>query len=141
MTIVALLRKQRTTRSTTVFAGPGTDIRTMYVENEALEADQEMVMAVVEFTFLGAETITFVDFLAEHVEFDDDAKITVGEIWAGWAACCGTDPRERLVGGVSRQDVSKLFRAQFGAPEQTRARIDGRVQRCWAGYRLKESGG
>ena len=55
MTIVARLVKQKVTKRTTVFVGPGMELRTEYVENEALETEQETEMAVVEFALPGLE--------------------------------------------------------------------------------------
>ena len=140
MTIIALLLKQKETRRTTVFVGPGTDIRTVYVENEALETGQEKEMAMVEFALLGPGAISFVEFLDDHIALDEAGRVTVGQIWDTWAVHCGTDAREKLIAGISRKDAGKLFGARFGASEQTRARIDGRVQRCWTGFRMIPAG-
>ena len=140
MGILALLSKDRDTKATTVFEGPGTGVRTVYVESDELPTDQDTVMAVVEFTPLGPEATSFVEFLGEHVEKHEGGRLTVGELWHVWAARNGTDPREKLIGGIGRQDAARFFRARFGAPGQTRSRIDGRVKRCWTGYRMIPSG-
>ena len=136
MSILALLSYDRLTKKTTVFEGPGTGIRSVYVESDELPIDQGPVMAVVEFTLLGPEETSFVEFLDDHVEKHEDGRITVVEFWDVWAARYGTDPSHKLIGGVSRHIAAKLFRARFGASEQTRARINGRVQRCWTGHRM-----
>ena len=136
MGILALLSKDRDTKATTVFEGPGTAIRTVYVEIDKLPTDQETVMAVVEFTPLGPEETSFVEFLDDHVETHEDGRITAGELWHLWAVRFDIDPRHKTIGGIGRKDAAKLFRARFGAAGQTRARIDGRVQRCWTGYRI-----
>ena len=136
MSILAVVSYDRVTKTTTVFEGPGTGIRSVYVESDDLPTNQDPVMAVVEFTLLGPEEISFVKFLDDHVENHEDGRITVGEMWDVWAARYGTDPREQVICGISHHAAAKLFRARFGASEQTRARINGRVQRCWTGYRM-----
>ena len=136
MSILAVVSYDRLTKNTTIFEGPGTGIRSVYVESDQLPTDQDPVMAVVEFTLLGPEEISFVEFLDEHVEKHEDGRIAVVEFWDVWAARYGTDPREQVICGVSRHIAAKLFRARFGASEQTRARINGRVQRCWTGHRM-----
>ena len=136
MGILAVVSKDRDTKTTTVFDGSGTGIRTVYVESDRLPTDQDTVMAVVEFTPLGPDETSFVEFLDGHVEEHKDGRLTVGELWHVWAARHDADPREKLVGGIGPQAAAKLFRARFGASEQSRARIDGRVQRCWIGYRM-----
>ena len=136
MTIIALVSKERVTTNTLVFQGPGTGIRTVYVEDGALLANDIMELALVEFIPLGPEAAAFVDFLDDRVEVFEEGRITSGEIWEGWTARCGAGPGGGPVEGISRQDAAKLFRARLGAQDQTRARINGRVQRCWRGYRL-----
>ena len=136
MTIIALVSKERVTTNTLVFQGPGTGIRTVYVEDGVLLANDAMELALVEFIPLGPEAAVFVDFLDDRVEVFEEGRITSGEIWEGWTARCGAGPGAGLVGGISRQKAAKLFRARLGAKDQTRARINGRVQRCWRGYRL-----
>ena len=121
MSILALLSYDRLTKATTVFEGPGTGIRSVYVESDDLPIDQDSVMAVVEFTLLGPEETSFVEFLDDHVEKHEDGRITVGDFWHVWAARYGTDPREQVICGVSRHIAAKLFRARFEASEQTRA--------------------
>ena len=140
MGILAVVSKERVTKTKTVFGGPGTGIWSLYVESDELPTGQDTVMAMVEFTPLGPEETSFVEFLDDHVEKHEDGRLTVGEMWHVWAARCDTDPREKLIGGIGSQDAAKLFRARFGASEQTRARIGGRVQRCWIGYRMMQSG-
>ena len=97
-------------------------------------------MAVVEFTPLGPEETSFVELLDEHVERHEDGRITLGGLWDLWAEHSDTDPREKLIGGIDRKRAAKLFRARLGPSELTRARINGRVQRCWTGYRMIPSG-
>ncbi len=84
----------------------------------------------------------FARFLGERVEEvdDDEAKVTLGQIWAAWAETHGADPGEKEIAGIRRSDVSDLFRDRFNAGELTRARVDGRVQLCWRGYRIVKSG-
>ena len=137
--ITLLMWKQRVTKRTTVFGGRETKIRPVYVESDELPAEPEPVLAIVEVSVCGPEAAVFVEFLDDGIERDDAGRITAGGIWAGWAAHRGADPGEDEIGGISRQDASRLFRLNFGEPEQTRARIDGRVQRCWIGYRLNVS--
>ena len=136
MSILALLSKDRETLKTTVFEGPGTGIRTVYVESDNWPNDLDPAMAVVEFTPLGPDAVSFVGFLDDHVEEHEDGQITIGDFWDAWVARCGADPSEKRIGGISRLQAARLFRARFGLSELTRARIGRNVQRCWFGYRM-----
>ena len=136
MGILALVSKKKLNKGTVVFEGLGTGIRSLYVERDEVPTARDTVMAVVEFTPLGPGETSFVEFLDKHVERNEDGRITVGELWHAWATRIGTDPRETLSGGIGRHEAARLFRARLGASEQTRARINGRVQRCWTGYRM-----
>jgi hypothetical protein len=74
MGILAVVSKDRDTKTTTVFDGSGTGIRTVYVESDRLPTDQDTVMAVVEFTPLGPDETSFVTFLDDHVERHEDGR-------------------------------------------------------------------
>ena len=52
----------------------------------------------------------------------------------------GAAEDEKEIEGIRLADVPDLFRDRFGAGEQTRVRIDGRVQRCWRDYHIVEGG-
>ena len=136
MSILTVLSKQRVTSGTVVFGGPGTGFRAVYVESNELPADEDTEMAMVEFTPLGPEETSFVAFLDSHVEEHEDGKITIGDFWDAWAVRYGADASKKLIGGITRLQAARLFRARFRVSEQTRAHIRGPVQRCWNGLRM-----
>ena len=141
--ILALMRWKQNTKNTQVFVGPGSAVRTMYVESSEIPEGQEAVLATVEITLHGSTASDFAQFLEEVVERDDAGRMTSDDLWAGWAAhhCSDPDDVDDVdIAGITRPDASELFRFLFGGPEKTRARVAGRVQRCWAGYRMGSIG-
>ena len=119
MSILAVVSYDRVTKATTVFEGPGTGIRSVYVESDQLPTDQDPVMAVVEFTLLGPEELSFVKFLDDHVEKHEDGRIAVVEFWDVWAARYGTDPREQA---DMAESVATPPRSSSGLGSELRSR-------------------
>ena len=140
MKIVALMARSRVTANYVVYEGSGAGVFMTYLERPALTEDRFPELVTVEVTVHEPEITAFRDFLANSIEAHDNGRITIADIWQAWAVHCGADPDDRLVGTIRQQDISTLFMGYFGAPEQGRARVDGRVQRCWTGYRMMEAG-
>lgn len=78
----------------------------------------------------------FSNFLADRVRENKDGVVTVGKIWTTWAEHHGVSRDQDEIGGVGLSQIPDMFRDHFNAGEQTRARVDGRVQRCWRGYTI-----
>lgn len=140
----AHMRLVRKTAATFV-VGPPPDVdsvvRTIYLEKRDLPSripDYVVVRVIVDESGAAAR---FTQFLEERVDRDDSsAVVTIGQIWAAWAAMHGADADEKTIEDIKREDVAELFRDRFNEGEQTRAKIDGRSQRCWRGYRIVDSG-
>ena len=79
MSILALLSYQRVTKTTTVFEGPGTGIRTVYVESDDLPIDQDPVMAVVESMKMENEIISDYDGTVSAVHVEEDQSVSEGD--------------------------------------------------------------
>ncbi len=83
----------------------------------------------------GDDIAAFDAFLRDSVRVTRTGRLTSRQLWSVWAARCGVDPGERVIDGVAFTDVSRRFRATFGAtaaPNPTR--IDGSHQRYWSGF-------
>ena len=79
----------------------------------------------------------FEAFLRDSVRVQRGNRLTSRQIWRVWAARCGAEPDDEVVGGVAFSDVSRRFRAVFGATTApTPARIDGSHQRYWSGFAI-----
>ena len=133
------LKQQRPTDGTYVLQplGAGSPVRVLYLEKDAFPDDVPEYIAVrIVLDDDGAMT-RFAQFLEDRVEIGDEAyKLTIGQIWSAWAGMHGADIEDREISGIKRADVPDLFMDRFGAGEMTRAKIGGRTQRCWRGYRI-----
>ena len=79
----------------------------------------------------------FVAFLRERVRVQRGGRLTSRQIWSVWAARWGADPADDPIAGVAFSDVSRQFRATFGATTApSPARIDGAHQRYWTGFAI-----
>ena len=136
MKMVALMERSRVTANYVVYESSGTDVFMTYLERHALTGNHLPELVTVEVTLHETEVTAFRDFLSGSIETHDSGRLTIADIWQAWAAQCEADPADRLIGAIRQQDVASFFRGHFGAPEQVRARLDGRVQRCWTGYRM-----
>ena len=86
----------------------------------------------------GADAIAAFDaFLKASVRVQRGGRITSRQIWEVWAARWGADSKERVIAGVRFIDVSRRFRATFGATAaKDPTRIDGELQRYFSGYAI-----
>ena len=76
-------------------------------------------------------------FLRERVRIRRGGRLTSRQIWSVWAARWGADPADDPIAGVAFSDVSRQFRATFGATTAPNpARIDGSHQRYWSGFAI-----
>ena len=142
MTIIrTALKRQRPTAATYVLEplGVGSPVRVLYLEQDAFPDDiPEYVAVRIVLDDDGAMT-RFAQFLEDRIEIGDSTyKLTIGQMWSAWAGMHGADVEERETAGIKRADVPDLFMDRFGADEMTRAKIDGRTQRCWRGYRIAD---
>lgn len=140
MKIVALMEWSRDTTNNVVYEGHGAGVAITYLERDALRDGRSHQLVTVEVTLHEPEVTVFRDFLADSIEAHESGRITISDIWRAWASQCEADPADRMIGAIRQQDVSNLLRGHFGAPERGRARVDGRVQRCWTGYRMIAAG-
>ena len=140
MTIVALTKRGRGTRNHIVYEGAAGGVLLTYIDRQVVPDDPVPELVTVEVTFHGPAVAAFRDFLADSIEVHDSGRITIAGIWEAWAAHWGVDPGDKLIGSIHWQDVTMHFRGHFLAPEQVRARVEGRVQRCWTGYRMRAAG-
>ena len=70
--------------------------------------------------------VAFDDFLRESVRVQWGGRLTSRQIWEVWAGRWGVNSNERLIAGVTFGDVSRRFRATFGATTaKNPTRIDG----------------
>ena len=136
MKMIALMERSRFTDNYVVYESGEADVYMTYLRRHGLNESHFPKLVTVEVTALEPEVIAFRDFIADNIEAHDSGRLTISDIWIAWAAHCGVDPADRMIGAIRQQDVTSLFRGRFGAPEQVRARVDGRVQRCWTGYRM-----
>ena len=123
-------------------SGAGFPVRTLYLEKRSVPSGLPDYVAVRLILDDSGAMGRFARFLEERVEEvdDDEAKITIGQIWAAWAETHGVGADEKEIAGIGRSDVGDLFRDRFNAGELTRGRVDGRVQLCWRGYRIVDGG-
>ena len=135
MKIIALLEWSRDTTNNVVYEGHGAGVAVTYLERNMLADDRIPHLVTVEVTLHEPEVMAFRDFLSSSIEAHDSGRITISDIWGAWAAHCEAHP-DKHIGAIRQQDIASLFRGLFGAPEQVRARVGGRVQRCWTGYRV-----
>ena len=140
VTISALLTELKLTEWSHVFRGKGTRIRRTNLDSESIPGNMEASLAEVTVTVYGPEALAYVEFLGERVERNEAGRLTAGDLWEAWADHCGTAPGRGDIAGISRQIALRLFKSHFEVSEQTRARIDGRVQRCWVGFRIDPAG-
>ena len=86
----------------------------------------------------GADAVAAFDaFLKASVRVQRGGRITSRQIWEVWAARWGADSKERVIAGVRFIDVSRRFRATFGATAaKDPTRIDGELQRYFSGYAI-----
>ena len=136
MSIIALTKRGRHTRNYVVYKGSAGGVLLTYIDRQVVPDDPVPELVTVEVTFHGPAVAAFRDFLADSIEVHDSGRITIADIWEAWAAHWGVDHGDNLIGSISQQDVTMHFRGHFLAPEQVRARVEGRVQRCWTGYRM-----
>ena len=136
MSIIALTERGRHTRNYVVYKGSAGGVLLTYIDRQVVPDDPVPELVTVEVTFHGPAVAAFRDFLADSIEVHDSGRITIADIWEAWAAHWGVDHGDNLIGSISQQDVTMHFRGHFLAPEQVRARVEGRVQRCWTGYRM-----
>ena len=136
MNIIALTKRGRDTRNYVVYEGSAGGVLLTYIDRQVVPDDPVPELVTVEVTFHGPAVAAFRDFLADSIEVHDSGRITIADIWEAWAAHWGVDHGDNLIGSISQQDVTMHFRGHFLAPEQVRARVEGRVQRCWTGYRM-----
>ena len=140
---------------------PDTPVTLAYVNKSALEdkfvADQEPIFfglspvtevvsgdqkqAAVEDVdeeIGGADALAVFDaFLRDTIRVKRGNRLTSRQIWAVWAARCGAEHDDEVVAGIAFTDVSRRFRAVFGATTApTPARIDGIHQRYWRGFEI-----
>ena len=103
-------------------------------EQEPATVDDTDVAAEVA----GADAIAaFDNFLRASVRVQRGGRLTTRQIWPVWAARWGADPADKVVGGVRYMDVSRRFRATFGATAaKDPTRIDGELQRYFSGYAI-----
>ena len=79
----------------------------------------------------------FEAFLRDSVRVRRGSRLTSRQIWSVWAARWGADPDDDPIAGVQFTDVSRRFRAVFGATTAPNpARIDGAHQRYWTGFAI-----
>ena len=76
-------------------------------------------------------------FLRDSVRVRRGSRLTSRQIWSVWAARWGAGPDDDPIAGVAFTDVSRQFRATFGATTAPNpARIAGIHQRYWAGFEI-----
>ena len=136
MNIIALTKRGRDTPNYFVYEGSAGGVLLTYIDRQVVPDDPVPELVTVEVVFHGPAVAAFRDFLADSIEVHDSGRITIADIWEAWAAHWGVDHGDNLIGSISQQDVTMHFRGHFLAPEQVRARVEGRVQRCWTGYRM-----
>ena len=141
MKMVALMKRARVTPNYVVYESGEADVYMTYLRRHGLSENRFPELVTVEVTLHEPEVVPFRDFLTDNVEAHDPGRLTISDIWNAWATHCGADPADKLVEGIRLQDVASLFRGCFGAPEQVRARVGERVQRCWTGYRMTQRPG
>ena len=117
-------------------------VRSLYLEKGSVPSGLPDYVAVRVIVDESGAMGQFAQFLEERVEKvdDDEAKITIGQIWDAWAGTHGAGTGESEIAGVRRSDVGEFFRDRFNADDLTRGRVDGRVQLCWRGYRIADAG-
>ena len=133
--IVIEMQFERETVNTIRYAAPGTPVPNLYVHKSAL-ADQPPKDIVVTIEAPEDHMTTLHEFLDTAVVRDPDRRLTSGQLWEAWAVHTDSDPGSDPIQGVRRQQIGRSFRERHGVPPATRARVDGRVQRVWVGWRL-----
>ena len=104
--------------------------------NEVVVEDENQTAADDEIARADASA-AFDDFLRESVRVQKGERLTSRQIWALWATRWNAEPDERVIARVRYDDVSRRFRATFGAvAEPVPTRIDGRSQRYWRGFTI-----
>ncbi|MCY4652124.1 MAG: hypothetical protein OXC95_03055 [Dehalococcoidia bacterium] len=138
------LKLERPTQATYVLQRLGAmfPVRSLYLEKESVPSGLPDYIAVRVILDDSGAMGRFAQFLEERVKNvdDDEAKITIGQIWDAWAGTHGADPSETDIAGIRRSDVGEFFRDRFNEGDLTRGRVDGRVQLCWRGYRIVDAG-
>ena len=110
------------------------------VTEAAVEEEEQVTIVDTEVVeeATGPDALAAFDaFLRERVRVQPGGRLTSRQIWRVWAARWGADPDDDPITGVAFSDVSRRFRATFGAttaPNPTR--IDGSHQRYWANYTI-----
>lgn len=120
----------------------GFSVRSLYLEKSAFPSGIPDYVAVRVIVDESGAMGRFAQFLEDRVEGvdDEDAKITIGQIWSAWAQTHGVGADEREIAGIKRSDVGELFKDRFGAGDLTRGKIDGKSRWCWRNYRIVEGG-
>ena len=107
---------------------------------EAVVEEQQATVDATDLTdeVAGADAVAAFDaFLRERVRVQRGGRITSRQIWRVWASRCSADPADDPIAGVAFSDVSRRFRATFGAPAaKGPTRIDRMSQRYWSGYTI-----
>ena len=107
---------------------------------EAVVEEQQATVDATDLTdeVAGADAVAAFDaFLKASVRVQRGGRITSRQIWEVWAARWGADSKERVIAGVRFIDVSRRFRATFGATAaKDPTRIDGELQRYFSGYAI-----
>ena len=118
------LRLERTTSATYVLQRLAArfPVRALYLEQESVSSGLPDYIAVRVIVDESGAMGRFARFLDERVEEvgDDEAKITIGQIWDEWLRMHGADPSENEVAGIRRSDVGELFRDRFNEGDLTR---------------------
>ena len=117
-----------------LYSGISPVIKTAVKEEEQVTADATDVAEETS----GQDALAVFDaFLRDSVRVRRGSRLTSRQIWSVWAARRGADPADDPIAGVAFSDVSRRFRAVFGATTApTPARIDGIHQRYWRGFEI-----
>ena len=133
--IVVEMHFERETVNTIRYEAPGTPVPNLYVHKSGLPEEPPRDIVV---TIEAPEDhmAALHEFLDTAVVKDPDGRLTSGQLWEAWAAHTDSDPAADPIEGVRRQQIGRSFRERHRVPPATRARVDGRVQRVWVGWRL-----
>ena len=134
--IVVEMHFERETVNTIRYAAaPGSPVTNLYVNKSGLP-DEFPKDIVVTIDAPDDHVTVLHEFLDTAVVRDQDGRLTSGQLWEAWAAHSGSGPDTDPIQGIRRQQIGTLFRERHQVPAATRARVDGRVQRVWVGWRL-----